>query len=92
MKRTAIIILTLSIFSALSSFAQVVSYEMITRNSNTNVRLTLKDAKTSDPISWASVYLIPPETRPSPTLPCQTTKETYFLRRFLSVNMNSMPK
>ena len=59
MKRTAIIILTLSIFPALSSFAQVVSYDMITRNSNTDVRLTLKDAKTSDPISWASVYLIP---------------------------------
>ena len=59
MKRTAIIILTLSILSALPSFAQVVSYDMITRNSNTDVRLTLKDAKTSDPISWASVYLIP---------------------------------
>lgn len=39
--------------------AQVVSYEMITRNANTDVRLTLKDSKTSDPVSWASVYLVP---------------------------------
>ena len=32
---------------------------MIQRNMNINVKLTLKDAKTSEPISWASVYLIP---------------------------------
>ena len=39
--------------------AQIVSFDMIERNSNTDVKLTLKDAKTLDPISWASVYLIP---------------------------------
>ena len=39
--------------------AQIVSFDMIQRNSNTDVKLTLKDAKTLDPISWASVYLIP---------------------------------
>ena len=39
--------------------AQVVSLDMLTRNANTDVKLTLKDAKSSDPISWASVYLIP---------------------------------
>ncbi|MBO5980083.1 MAG: carboxypeptidase regulatory-like domain-containing protein, partial [Bacteroidales bacterium] len=32
---------------------------MIERNANTNVKLTLKDSKSSKPISWASVYLIP---------------------------------
>lgn len=39
--------------------AQVVSYDMIQRNANTDVRLTLKDLKSSEPVSWASVYLIP---------------------------------
>lgn len=39
--------------------AQVVSFDMIERNANTDVRLTLKDLKSSEPISWASVYLIP---------------------------------
>jgi hypothetical protein len=38
---------------------QVVSFDMINRNRNINVRLTLQDSKTSEPISWASVYLIP---------------------------------
>ena len=39
--------------------AQVLNYDMIERNANTNVKLTLKDSKTSKPVSWASVYLIP---------------------------------
>lgn len=59
MKRTATIILLLTVMTALPSTAQVLNYDMIERNSNTNVRLTLKDSKTSGPISWASVYLIP---------------------------------
>lgn len=32
---------------------------MITRNANTDVRMTLKDSKSSAPVSWASVYIIP---------------------------------
>ena len=47
------------LFAAQSLSAQVVSYDMIQRNRNTNVRLTLKDAESSEPISWASVYLVP---------------------------------
>ena len=39
--------------------AQVLNYDMIQRNANTDVKLTLKDSKSSDPIPWASVYLIP---------------------------------
>ena len=58
MKRIAIL-LCLILLSALSLRAQVISYDMIQRNMNINVKLTLKDAKTSEPISWASVYLIP---------------------------------
>lgn len=58
MKRTAII-LFLALFSVLQSRAQVFSFDMVQRNMNIDVRLTLKDAKTSEPISWASVYLIP---------------------------------
>lgn len=46
--------------ATLSVKAQVVvSYDMVQRNMNINVKLTLKDSKTSEPISWASVYLIP---------------------------------
>ena len=58
MKRIAILS-CLIVLSALSLRAQVISYDMIQRNMNINVKLTLKDAKTSEPISWASVYLIP---------------------------------
>ena len=32
---------------------------MINQNSNTHVKLTLKDAQNSETIPWASVYLIP---------------------------------
>lgn len=39
--------------------AQIVSFDMIHRNQNTDVKLTLLDSQSSDPISWASVYLIP---------------------------------
>lgn len=54
------ILLTLSlVLSALSARAQIISFDMINNNRNTNVKLTLKDAKTEEPISWASVYLIP---------------------------------
>ena len=45
--------------SALQSRAQVISMDMMQRNRNLDVRLTLKDSKTLEPISWASVYLIP---------------------------------
>ena len=58
MKRTAII-LCLLITTALLSRAQVISYDMVQRNMNVTVKLTLKDSKTSEPVSWASVYLIP---------------------------------
>ena len=34
-------------------------YSAMAESCNTDVKLTLKDAKTLDPISWASVYLIP---------------------------------
>ena len=39
--------------------AQVLNYDMIERNANTDVKLTLKDSRSSKPISWASVYLVP---------------------------------
>ena len=45
--------------SALSPRAQVINMDMMQRNRNLDVRLTLKDSKTMEPISWASVYLIP---------------------------------
>ena len=35
------------------------SSDILERNTNTNVRLAIKDAKTTEPISWASVYLVP---------------------------------
>ena len=57
MKRTLTTLTVL--FMALCINAQVVSFDMINRNRNINVRLTLQDSKTSEPISWASVYLIP---------------------------------
>lgn len=46
--------------AALSLSAQIaISYDMVQRNMNINVKMTLKDSRTSKPISWASVYLIP---------------------------------
>lgn len=58
MKR--ILILLCLTVAALPMLAQrTISYDMIQRNHNLKIRLTLKDSKTSDPISWASVYLIP---------------------------------
>jgi len=58
MKR--ILILLCLMMTALPLFAQrAISYDMIQRNRNVRVKLTLKDSKTSEPISWASVYLIP---------------------------------
>ena len=48
-----------TIFFVQTLSAQVLNYDMIERNANTNVKLTLKDSKTSKPVSWASVYLIP---------------------------------
>lgn len=54
-----IFILACLILAAHSLSAQVISYDMIQRNANTDVKLTLKDSKSSDPIPWASVYLIP---------------------------------
>ena len=57
MKHTIISICLLIVSYTIS--AQVVDYSMIERNANTDVKLTLKDSKSSKPISWASVYLIP---------------------------------
>lgn len=58
--KTKLIIVCLLLAGALSSNAQrSISYDMIQRNRNLEVRLTLKDSKTSDPIPWVSVYLIP---------------------------------
>ena len=57
MKHTPILMCLLFLVQSLN--AQVISFDMIERNANTNVRLTLKDAKSSEPISWASVYIIP---------------------------------
>ena len=48
-----------TIFFVQTLSAQVLNYDMIERNANTDVKLTLKDSKSSKPISWASVYLIP---------------------------------
>lgn len=58
MKRTLFLLCLIAI-SAHSLCAQVISFDMIQRNRNINVKLTLNDSKTSEPISWASVYLIP---------------------------------
>ena len=57
MKRLSLLLLTILFVHSIS--AQVVDYSMIERNANTDVKLTLKDSKSSKPISWASVYLIP---------------------------------
>ena len=57
MKRIILLICTFFFVQTLS--AQVVNYDMIERNANTDVKLTLKDSKSSKPISWASVYLVP---------------------------------
>ena len=57
MKHISLLMCTIFFVQTLS--AQVLNYDMIERNANTNVKLTLKDSKTSKPVSWASVYLIP---------------------------------
>ena len=57
MKHISLLMCTILFVQTLS--AQVLNYDMIERNANTNVKLTLKDSKTSKPVSWASVYLIP---------------------------------
>ena len=57
MKHISLLMCTILFVQTLS--AQVLNYDMIERNTNTNVKLTLKDSKSSKPISWASVYLIP---------------------------------
>ena len=56
MKRIILFICTLFFVQTLS--AQV-SRDILERNTNTNVRLAIKDAKTAEPISWVSVYLVP---------------------------------
>ena len=56
MKRIILFICTLFFVQTLS--AQV-SRDILERNTNTNVRLAIKDAKTAEPISCASVYLVP---------------------------------
>ena len=57
MKHISLLMCTILFVQTLS--AQVLNYDMIERNANTDVKLTLKDSKSSKPISWASVYLIP---------------------------------
>ena len=57
MKRIILLICTAFIVQTIS--AQVLSNDIRERNTNTNVRLAIKDAKTAEPISWASVYLVP---------------------------------
>ena len=57
MKHIPLLMCTILFVQTLS--AQVLNYDMIERNANTDVRLTLKDLKSSQPIPWASVYLIP---------------------------------
>ena len=57
MKHIPLLMCTILFVQTLS--AQVLNYDMIERNANTDVRLTLKDSKSSQPIPWASVYLIP---------------------------------
>ena len=57
MKHIPLLMCTIFFVQTLS--AQVLNYDMIERNANTDVRLTLKDLKSSQPIPWASVYLIP---------------------------------
>ena len=54
-----ILVMAALLVSMLSMEAQIVSFDMIDKNRNIDVKLTLRDAKTSEPISWASVYLIP---------------------------------
>ena len=54
-----ILVMAAMLVSMLSMEAQVVSFEMIDKNRNIDIKLTLQDEKTSEPISWASVYLIP---------------------------------
>ena len=54
-----ILVMASLLVSMLSMEAQVVSFEMIDKNRNVDVKMTLQDEKTSEPISWASVYLIP---------------------------------
>ena len=57
MKHLSLLLCTILFVQTLS--AQVLNYDLIERNANTDVRLTLKDSKSSKPISWASVYLVP---------------------------------
>ena len=71
MKRIILFICTLFFVQTLS--AQV-SSDILYRNTNTNVRLAIKDAKTAEPISWASVYLGLLATPSSLILHCQMRK------------------
>ena len=57
MKHISLLMCTILFVQTLS--AQVLNYDMIERNANTDVKLTLKDSRSSKPVSWASVYLIP---------------------------------
>lgn len=60
MKTRFTVLLLLFLFETAAVFAQsIVSFDMIQRNMNINVKLTLKDDSTSEPLSWATVYLIP---------------------------------
>ena len=59
MTRKIITFIALSAIFMTVKAQSVVSLDMLQRNMNVKVKLTLKDAKTSEPITWASVYLIP---------------------------------
>ena len=57
MKR--IIFLMALLLASLPSFAQIMSFDMLKSVQNTKVKLTLQDSKSSEPIQWATVYLVP---------------------------------
>ena len=80
MKTRFTVLLLLFLFETAAVFAQsIVSFDMIQRNRNINVKLTLKDDSTSEPLSWATVYLIPAG---------DTTRETPCWKKSLSANTN----
>ena len=57
MKRISLLLCTILFVQTLS--AQVLNFDMIERNANTDVKLSLTDLKSSKPVAWASFYLIP---------------------------------
>ncbi|MBQ0127930.1 MAG: outer membrane beta-barrel protein [Bacteroidales bacterium] len=58
MKRLAISFVSL-LMPLLSGAQMYVDFDMLSKNSNTHLRMVLQDSKTKEPISYATVYLIP---------------------------------